>query len=54
MVGNKRCVSQKIFQVPLELLPARFFRNLRLTYLIVCVYWMNFFQDVLAHFLEHF
>lgn len=35
MMGNKHCVSQKIFQVLLELLPAHFFRNPRLTSLIV-------------------
>lgn len=37
MMGNKHCVSQKIFMVLLELPPARFFTNLRLPYLIVCV-----------------
>lgn len=37
MMENKHCVSQKIFQVLLELPPVHFFRNLRLTYLIVFV-----------------
>lgn len=37
MMGNKHCLSQKIFQVHLELPPAHFFRNVRVTCLIVCV-----------------